>query len=173
MREERNFYPVINGTGNTAATMIHSHISLATTVAYGFFAFAFLLFQETTNYLAMLPDTTLAGIGLLVAGFGGGISYLSENKRTGKASLRTNVAFAIFVGLVVGLLTYNSLVVERHLVTFWMALLLVSGFANQAALLLIQKAFQKQAMDFLHISNADLEQNGTRKRKVSQRAGKG
>lgn len=150
-----------------ANTMIHSHISLATTIAYGGFAFAVLLFQETTNYLAMLPDTTLAGLGLAFTAVGGIVSYFWENKRTGKASLRTNIAFAIFVGLVVGLLTYNSLVVERHLVTLWMALLLISGFANQGCLILIQKAFHKKAMDILHITDADLEKNG-RKRKIPQ-----
>lgn len=111
-----------------------------------------------------LPDTTLAGIGLLMAGIGGVASYYSELKKNKKASLRSNLGFAIMVALVFGLLSYKYLVITCQVPAVWFAILLISGFANQVLLKVIEVSAQRNAEKILHITeNKEIEINLTKK----------
>jgi hypothetical protein len=94
-------------------------------------ASSLLLFQAANDWASQMPDTTLAGIGLLMSAFGGLMSWLWEKKKNENASLRTNITFALGIGVMVGLLTYNSLCVQRQMVAVWLAVLMASGFSNQ------------------------------------------
>lgn len=101
------------------------------TASYGALMFSVLLFQVANDWASQMPDTTLAGIGLLMSMFGGVMSFLWEKKKNEQASLRTNITFALGIGIMVGLLTYNSLCVQRQMVAVWLAVLMASGFSNQ------------------------------------------
>ncbi len=128
---------------------------------------AFVVLQDTVEWVSHLPDTTLAGLGLLFSVIGGLLSYLSEVKtlaesKSGKqASLRASVSFAIGVGLIVGLLSYAPLIVERKSPTSWLALILISGFVNQTFLALVKVSGKKRAMRYLDITQADLDEEDT------------
>jgi hypothetical protein len=143
----------------THSGMIGDKITLVS-ATYGFIA-TFTLFLQV-NYLDQLPDTTLAGLALLLAGFGGVLSYYSEKRENAEAKLRANISFAIGIGMIVGLLSYQKLVVESQSAAWWLALILGCGYANQGLFKVLRIGSRKKAMELLHITEADMgdSQNG-------------
>lgn len=112
---------------------LHGKITLAMW-AYAFLGFAFGAAEQTFNYLDGLPPPTLTAIGLGVTLIGGIASYFWEQSRNPKADIRKNVPFALCAGLIIGLGTYQTVVIEWHNTGFWLMILTAVGFSNQVVL---------------------------------------
>lgn len=87
--------------------------------------------QATLNYTAALPHPTLAALGLTMACVGGVVSWFWERRKNPRASLRTNIVFALGIGLLFGLFSYDYLVAQNNKVNLWLACLVAAGFSNQ------------------------------------------
>ncbi|MCD9188255.1 MAG: hypothetical protein LUM44_17700 [Pyrinomonadaceae bacterium] len=138
----------------TETKMIHSLLNAKlfffSSVYAGFCAFAFIL-QPVLNYTALLPHPTLAGLCMLMSAIGGILSYLWERKTNPRASLRTNIAFAWGLGIMVGLLTYDYFVVQRQMVNYWLGSFILMGFANQVIWGLLAVFVKKEGSRYLNI----------------------
>jgi len=140
------------------ARMIHLALNAKLALinlAYAGLIFAFMLAEQALDYTAKLPHPTLAGVGLIVAGIGGVMSWLWERRKNKNASLRTNISFACGIGILVGLLSYDYLVTKNDAVNLWLGCLIAAGFANQVCWGLVAIVVRKKVSDVFH-----LEQDG-------------
>lgn len=118
------------------------------TLLYATFGALVMVAQNTSDYMASLPNTTLAGFGLGLAAFGGVVSYVWEKKQRKQASFRNNITFALGVGIFIGLISYDRLVVQNGMVNYWLGLLMAAGFANQMCIGLMALFARKRLKDF-------------------------
>jgi hypothetical protein len=128
-------------------------------IIYASFGAIALAVQSTSDYMAALPNTTLAGIGLALAMAGGVLSYFWEKSKRKNASLRTNIVFALGAGVVIGLISYDRLVVQYGMVNFWLALLIASGFSNQMCLGVMSLVLRRRLADFWRIKDKEIDDN--------------
>lgn len=139
-------------------SMLNAKI-LTINILYGFFAVFLLMLQQTLDYTAALPHPTLAGIGLIASAVGGTVSWLWERRKNPRASLRTNIAFAMGIGILVGLVSYDYLITSKSLVNLWLGCLIMAGFSNQLCWGLVALITRKKITEIFKLQEEETEQN--------------